>query len=144
MRTAFLGSVVPIDVAIPGPFTVTSQAALEQTLEACHADSDCTTAFPNIRGDFADMAALLDTGQTRDIPGSTQTALLDRGRVAEWFRSELYRPRSAASLPWLIHRAAGGDWSPVVDGILTDSAAADSALSFDRCSPLPAATTSRS
>ncbi|MFL6603142.1 MAG: alpha/beta hydrolase [Steroidobacteraceae bacterium] len=131
VRTAYLGSVVPIDVAIPGPFSVTSQAALEKTLAACLAEPTCKAAFPNLRAEFREMVARLDSGRARAaIPGGTDTAVLDRGRVAEWFRSKLYRPRTAATLPWLIHQASLGDWDPIAAGILEDAARYDAALSF--------------
>jgi TAP-like protein len=64
------------------------------------------------------------------VLGGATTATLDRGRVAEWFRSKLYRPRSAAQLPWLIHQAYLGNWQPIVEGILGDARAVDSALSL--------------
>jgi pimeloyl-ACP methyl ester carboxylesterase len=131
VRTAYLGSVVPIDVATPEPFPSTSQAALEKMLDACLADTDCKAAFPNLRAEFREMVARLDSGQARaSIPGGTDTAALDRGRVAEWFRAKLYRPRSAANLPWLIHQASLGDWTPIAAGILEDTREYDSALSF--------------
>jgi len=131
VRTAYLGSVVPIDVAIPGPFVATSQAALEKTLNECLADSDCKAAFPNLRAEFREMVLRLDSSQARvTIPGSADPAVLDRGRVAEWFRSKLYRPHSAADLPWLIHRASLGDWGPIAAGILEGARGLDVALSF--------------
>jgi pimeloyl-ACP methyl ester carboxylesterase len=131
VRTAYLGSVVPIDVAIPGPFVATSQVALEKTLNECLADSDCKAAFPNLRAEFRQMVLRLDSNQARvTIPGSAEPAVLDRGRVAEWFRSKLYRPRSAADLPWLIHRASLGDWGPIAAGILEGARGLDVALSF--------------
>jgi hypothetical protein len=65
-----------------------------------------------------------------DVPGTTQKATLDRGRVAEWFRSRLYRPSSAAALPWLIHHAYQGDYGPIVQGVLENARGADTALSF--------------
>jgi len=131
VRTAYLGSVVPIDIAIPGPFALTSQGALEKTLDACLATADCKAAFPNLRAEFREMVIQLDSGHVRvTIPGSTKTAALDRGRVAEWFRSKLYRPRTAVSLPWLIHRASLGDWAPIATGLLEDARAYDGALSF--------------
>jgi pimeloyl-ACP methyl ester carboxylesterase len=131
VRTAYLGSVVPIDVAIPGPFSSISQAALEKALDACLADFACKAAFPKLRAEFREMVLRLDSGQARvTIPGGTDTAVLDRGRVAEWFRSKLYKPHSAADLPWLIHRASLGDWDPIAAGILEGARAYDQALSF--------------
>jgi pimeloyl-ACP methyl ester carboxylesterase len=132
VRTAFLQSVVPIDIANPAPFTSTSQAALENTLQACLTDSACRAAFPNLRAELSEITARLDSGKVRVPvgPDGTGTALVDRGRVAEWFRLKLYRPRTAAQLPWLIHQAYLGDWKPIAAGMLSDSQAVDAELSF--------------
>ena len=65
------------------------------------------------------------------VPGAgATTVVLNRGRVAEWFRSRLYRPGTTAILPWLIHQAYIGNWNPIAEGILSDSRNADSALNF--------------
>ncbi len=130
VRTAYLGSVVPIDVAQPLPMARTAQDALESLLSACAVDSACQVAFPNLRIEFDQVVARLESGARISIPGSTGTMLLHRGRVAEWFRSRLYRPTSAALLPWLIHQAYLGNWNPIVEGILSDSRDADSDLSL--------------
>jgi pimeloyl-ACP methyl ester carboxylesterase len=131
VRTAYLGSVVPIDVATPLPFAKTAQMALESTLDACAADSACHTAFPNLRDELRQVLARLKSGVVRvSVPGDTGTVPMYRGRVAEWFRAKLYRPRSAALLPWVIHRAYVGDWTPIVEGIVSDAREADSDLSF--------------
>jgi pimeloyl-ACP methyl ester carboxylesterase len=64
------------------------------------------------------------------FPGHPERVLLRRGRVAEWFRSKLYRPRDAANLPWTIHRAFEGDWTPIVAGILSQARAIDDDISL--------------
>jgi hypothetical protein len=48
----------------------------------------------------------------------------------EYFRSLVYRPSTAASLPWMIHRAFLDDWKPIEDGILSQAQGIDAALSF--------------
>jgi hypothetical protein len=64
----------------------------------------------------------LSSGSVRvTVQGHSGTAQLYRRRVAEWFRSKLYRPRSSTTLPWMIHRAYLGDWSPISEGILSDA-----------------------
>jgi pimeloyl-ACP methyl ester carboxylesterase len=130
VRTAYLGSVVPIDVAQPLPMARTAQATLENLLDECAADSACHGAFPNLNIELQQIAARLTSGVRVSIPRGTDTAPLDRGRVAEWFRSQLYRPQSAAMLPWLIHQAYLGNWSPVVEGILSQASHVDSDLSL--------------
>ena len=131
VRTAYLGSPVPIDAANPLPFAKTAQAALEMLFSSCSADAACRSSYPKLRDEFHAVILKLDSGTVRvSIPARAGHATLDRGRVAEWMRSKLYRPKSAAGLPWMIHRAYAGDWSPLVKDLLTDARDADSALSF--------------
>jgi pimeloyl-ACP methyl ester carboxylesterase len=130
VRTVYLGSVVPIDVAQPLPMARTAQEALEGLLSACAADFACHGAFPNLSVEFDQVVARLTSGVRIAVPGSAGTVLLQRGRVAEWFRSRLYRPESAASLPWFIDQAYLGNWSPIVEGILAKSRDVDSDLSL--------------
>jgi pimeloyl-ACP methyl ester carboxylesterase len=133
VRTVFLGSVVPIDVAVPLPLAKAAQIALDQTLAACATDSSCHAAFPNIRDEFREVLGRLDSGVRVQIPSSSAAVPLDRGRVAEWLRAKLYRAETASLVPWLIHRAYVGDWSSIVDGILSDvrrRVSTDPAFSF--------------
>jgi pimeloyl-ACP methyl ester carboxylesterase len=120
VRTVLLNSVVPLDVTTPLTMAKTAEAARNQTFDACAADVACRAAFPNLRQEFADIVQTLDSGKTS----------FDRGRVVEWFRSLTYRPYSATELPWLIHRAHGGDWQPIEQGILESAQGADAALSL--------------
>ena len=131
VRTAYLGSVVPLDVTIPLPLAKAAQGSLDKTFAACAADIACHAAFPNLPEEFRAILARLVSGSVSvSLPGSTEKAVLHRGRFAEWVRFRLYRPSSAAILPWVIHRAYLGDWSPVVDEILTSARQRDSAASF--------------
>lgn len=131
VRTIYLGSVDPIDVAMPLPFAKAEQSILERTLVACEADASCRAAFPRVRDEFSDIAERLASGRVSvKVSGDGKTVALSQGRVAEWFRSLLYRPSSAARLPWLIDRASKGDWAPIVNGILEDSRGADNDLSL--------------
>ncbi|MGH8175800.1 MAG: alpha/beta fold hydrolase [Steroidobacter sp.] len=131
VRTAYLGSVVPIDVITPLTMAKSAQVALDNTLEACAAESACNTAFPNLREEFHQVVARLDTGKVRvAIPGRSGAFPIHRGRVMEWLRSMNYRPSTAAELPWMIHRAYMGDFGPFVEGVLSNARSADTGLSF--------------
>jgi pimeloyl-ACP methyl ester carboxylesterase len=131
VRTAYLGSVVPIDVITPLTMAKSAQVALDNTLKACAAESACNDAFPNLREEFHQVVARLDAGDVRvAIPGRSGSFPIDRGRVMEWFRSMNYRPSTATGLPWMIHRAYMGDFSPFVEGVLSSARTADTALSF--------------
>ena len=122
VRTAYLGSVVPIDLAIPLPLANAAQTAFEKTFAACAADSACHAAFPNLRDEFRQVLARLESGVRVDVPGGG-VASLHRGRVVEWFRALLYRAESAATAPWMIHQAYIGNWNPIVEGILSSAGA---------------------
>ncbi len=131
VRTAYFGSAVPMDAANPLPFAKTAETALELLLGSCAADAACRAAFPTLREEFREIMRRLDSGTVRvAIPERAGSALLDRGRVAEWMRSKLYRPKSATMLPWAIHRAYAGDWDPIVKDLLSDAHDADPAFSF--------------
>jgi pimeloyl-ACP methyl ester carboxylesterase len=131
VRTAYFGSAVPIDAANPLPFAKTAQAAIEKLFAACSADAACRHAFPQFPEEFGAILSRLQSGTVHvTIPGRATPAPLDRGRVAEWIRSRLYRPKSAALLPWIVHRAFAGDWDPLVKQLLADAHEADSSLSF--------------
>ena len=131
VRTAYLGSPVPIDSGGPLDFARTEQTALDHMFESCAAETACRTAFPDLREEFQQLARRLDAGEVRvHVPGAPDPVVLSRGRVAEWVRSQLYRPRNAAALPWFLHRAYAGDWSPIVDDMLSDARDADQDLSF--------------
>jgi len=130
VRTAHLASVVPIDVPPPLTMAKSAQAALEALFVACASDAGCRAAFPNLRTEFHDVLARLDAGSARvTVPGVASSVPLNRGRVMEWFRSQLYRPGTAAAVPWLVHRAYEGDWQPIADGIVASARGMHSELS---------------
>ena len=128
VRTVYFWSMVPIDVVTPMTMAQASQSAFESTFDACAADSACHAAFPNIAREFEQVVAALESGSVRvPVVGLAEKAPLSRGRVIEWLRSQLYRPQTAAAVPWLVHRAHSGDWSPIVDGILEQAKNIDAA-----------------
>lgn len=130
VRTAFLASPVPLDVATPITFAKTAQTAFGVLFAECEADADCHGAYPHLREDFAYMFARLDFYLVRvSIEGRSEPALLTRGRVIEWMRSKLYRPESSADLPWIIHQAALEDWSPIATALLERAGEGDGDLS---------------
>ncbi len=130
VRTVLFGSVVPIDEIAPLTMAKAGERARELMFSACDADAACRAAYPNLREEFRQVAARLESGVRVSIAGVGDELPLDRGRVAEWFRSKLYRPSSATILPWAIHRAYGGDWNPIAEDILVGARERDRAYSF--------------
>jgi pimeloyl-ACP methyl ester carboxylesterase len=133
VRTAYLGSVVPMDLEGSLDFAMTAQTAIDHMFENCETDSACHTAFPSLRNEFHQIMERLASGNVRvSLPEHehADAVPLNHGRVAEWIRLKLYRPRGAATLPWIIHRAFVGDWAPIVDDILSDEREVGKELSF--------------
>jgi pimeloyl-ACP methyl ester carboxylesterase len=130
VRTAYLGSVVPIDVATPLPMAKAAQQALDQTFVACAADGPCARAFPRLREEFRTVIARLDAGEVRvPVPGAPGTATINRGRVVEWLRSRLYRPGTSTDVPWMIHQAYLGEWGPIAEGLIENARGLDRGVS---------------
>jgi pimeloyl-ACP methyl ester carboxylesterase len=53
VRTVVMHGVVPLDVPMQVDLARSAQQSLDRVLDACGRDTACTTAFPDIRGDFA-------------------------------------------------------------------------------------------
>jgi pimeloyl-ACP methyl ester carboxylesterase len=130
VRTVYFGSVVPIDVTIPVPLAKAAELAMEKTFAACAADAGCHAEFPNLPTEFREMLARLDSGVNVSGPGITGAVRLTHGRVAEILRAKLYRVAGAATVPWLVHQAYKGNWTPIVDEILSSAQERDSSISF--------------
>ena len=87
VRTVYLGSVVPLDVVTPLTMAKSAEGARNQLFDACAADAACSAAFPDLGKEFNDIVQQLEAGK----------APLARGRAAEWFRSQTYRPYSSTT-----------------------------------------------
>jgi pimeloyl-ACP methyl ester carboxylesterase len=120
VRTIYLGSIVPLDVITSLTMAKSAEATRQQLFEACAADAACNAAFPDLRKEFSEVVQQLESGK----------APIARGRAAEWFRSKTYRPYSSTDLPWMIHRAHAGDWSPIAQAIQSSVAGVDEEASF--------------
>jgi pimeloyl-ACP methyl ester carboxylesterase len=129
VRTVYLGSVVPLDVTTPLTMAKSAQAQFDRVLRDCAADAACHRAYPDLERELATIIARLDAGQVKVPNGDSSEVTLSRGRVVEWFRGRLYRPSDGAELPWLVHQAYSGNWTPIVEGIQASATGMASALS---------------
>lgn len=130
VRTMYMGSIVPIDIATPAPFARAVQEVIDKTLNDCSADTACQRAYPSIRDEFKRDLAALDAGEARiELPGGA-TTVMPRGRFVELLRSMLYKPEGAAAVPWIIHEAALGHWSAIGENVIERSKAIGDDMSF--------------
>lgn len=130
VRTAYLGSPVPMDSGGPLAFARTAQDALERMVAQCGADPDCRRNYPDVGAALKRVIAQLDAGKAQGRAPDGRTMTLNRGRVVEWMRSKLYRPQESVSLPWFIREADAGNWNPIVEALLDGAKEMDEALSW--------------
>jgi len=130
-RTAYLGSMIPMDADTLLELPAAAEAVLDHTFAACAADAACRTAFPDLREEFAALLVRLDRGEVIvTVPGARQKVALSRGLVVERVRSLLYTTEGAATVPWLLHEAHAGNWQPLVDQLLDVARAMDAQASL--------------
>ncbi len=125
VRTASLSDIVPVDMRMPSTFARDTETALDRLLDDCAADQRCATAYPNLQ---EHLDAVLDRLRaapiTVEVPSPVLIGLVQRkvtisyGAFAMGIRSLLYGYESAARLPYVVTRAAGGDFRPMVAEII--------------------------
>ena len=118
VRTMILGGVVPPGFRIPLPYARDFDRAIRMLWADCAADSACARAYPDPRGDFEKVLARL-ASEPLLVPvpapgGKADTARVTRGIFAERIRSMLYAQTTAAVVPYVVSRAAAGDFLPFV------------------------------
>jgi len=133
VRAVILDGVVPPEEALGVDVARDAQRALDLMFDRCARDADCAAAFPDLRADFAALAARLDAAPapvTVDDPLTGERVAFDYtyDGFAGTVRLLSYAPETVALLPLLIHTAATRDdlsllaaQSLLVGGQLADS-----------------------
>lgn len=119
VRALALFGVAPPDFKIPLPFAKGVQHAMERLMEDCAADNICQRAFPNLRAEFTAVLAKLDKGPVdvtamNVLTKQPQQLKLSRPAFVDIIRMLLYFPPTISALPLMIHKAAAGDFGPIV------------------------------
>lgn len=105
VRTAVLDAATPLGVAVYAREAATAGRALRTVLAECAAEPRCARAYPHPGRDLA--AAL--RGSTRLAPAG----------VAATLEALLRTPDGEAVIPFDLHRAALGDWRPLLQDDVT-------------------------
>jgi pimeloyl-ACP methyl ester carboxylesterase len=121
VRTAFLVGTAPIDFQPPLFHAANAQRALDALFFDCQTDASCRGAYPDLRGDWQKLLARLDAGPVRvtlaGAGGEQKTVEIRRGAFAEAVRGLMSMTSQQRQLPRLIHRAAAGDYAPLVSAL---------------------------
>lgn len=117
VRSAFLVGVVTPGFKLPLPFAGAAQNALGLLFQDCAADSECHSAFPNLKDEFYAVLARFDQGamEVKIIDPATKQErpiTLERENYVEHIRALLYSTMSARFVPLVVHRAFLSDFVP--------------------------------
>jgi pimeloyl-ACP methyl ester carboxylesterase len=126
VRTAILSGLAPIALTNPLHHARAAQGALDLLLDDCASDAACAAAFPALREELRAVVARLDAQPARvavRVPGTGGEAevTLTRGAFAEALRVMMYNAQRAREVPYLIHRAHGGDLTPFAEAALASN-----------------------
>ena len=105
-----------LDVPVLELFAASSQRALDDVLARCRSDSSCDAAFPDPAGELKAVLArlTLDPVISTVLDSNGRRTILTADFLAGAIHARLLGASSAATIPWLIHRAAVGDTDTVV------------------------------
>ncbi len=133
VRTAILNSVAPVSFINPLYHAWGAQHALDMILADCAADPACANAYGDLRANFAELQARLEKGPvttavTHPQTGERVTIALDKESFGEGLRVMMYFDRS--QIPFLLHRAYQGDYTPFAERAIQVSRGIRGILSF--------------
>ena len=129
VRAVLLAGVAPLNTRLPLPFARGAQVALDALFTDCAADRSCHDAFPNLRNEFSAVLKRFNQGKiefeiTNPVNETRQRVTMLRGNFVVRLLSLLYNVRSAARVPFLLHRAFEHDFEPFANAALRMNAGA--------------------
>ncbi len=135
VRTLTLDGVVPDGWTLGSSADADSQRALDLTFERCLADSACGQTFPDLTAEFNQLLTTLEEKPAAvtvpdPLTGEDTAVELTRDSAAGTIRLINYNSEYTALLPWMIHRAAQGDYRPLAAQQLIVNGELSGALDF--------------
>ena len=117
LRTVTLLGTAPTYLKMPMYHAQAAARAMDLLLQQCEQDAHCHQAFPQIRDDWANLLAQLESASARveyspPDKSAAATVEIQRGVFAEKIRTLMYGRDQASRIPLIIHHAAHGDFGP--------------------------------
>jgi pimeloyl-ACP methyl ester carboxylesterase len=114
VSAAVLDSGTLLDVPIWERMALSTQGAFDALVARCAADRVCRVIFPDPAADLRLVLSRLRT-KPLEVPLESGTVVFGVGDAQSMLRFLLRVPEWAASVPLILHRAAAGDLSGLVD-----------------------------
>jgi pimeloyl-ACP methyl ester carboxylesterase len=114
VAAAVLDSGTLLDVPIWERMALSTQTAFDGLASRCAADRACSAAFPDVPGDLRDVLSRLRTKELT-VPAGSGSATFGVTDAQGTLRTLLRVPEWSARIPLILHEAAAGDWSGLVD-----------------------------
>jgi pimeloyl-ACP methyl ester carboxylesterase len=126
VRSAVLLGVAPTYIKMPLYHAPNAQRAMLLLLDECAADAACHGAYPRAREELVEVLDKLGRHPARVkylLPTSKREVVITirRDVFAEKLRSQMYEPTGARRLPYVIHHAAVGDFTPFLKMTVNDA-----------------------
>lgn len=110
---ALLDGVAPSNFKAPSTMARGCQESLDKMFAECQTQEDCRSAFPGLEAEFDKLMELFAEGPVAthivDLHGNQVPIEMHRGDFTYAVRGLIYRRRSLAKLPAMIHQAARTD-----------------------------------
>jgi pimeloyl-ACP methyl ester carboxylesterase len=132
VRAMVLQGVAPVDELVPLHHASAGQRAMNLLFDRCRADAQCNAAYPRLREDFAVMFQRVRQGAEAEVHSRNGGIARVRPGVEaldEGIRHRLYTD-TGITLADMIHRAAGGDLSPIVQAAVDAEVALNNRLAM--------------
>lgn len=116
-RSIVLDGAAPFEVELPLYNAWGAQRALDRLLADCAAEPACRANFPRLRDELGEVLARLDQAPAQvsfrhPRTGQPVELSLARATFTSGVRGMLYVPTHASLIPYMVHAAAQGDFSP--------------------------------
>jgi pimeloyl-ACP methyl ester carboxylesterase len=121
--------VAPTNAKLPMYHTRNGQRAMELLFDECKADRACNAEYPRLREEFSELLKTLERKPARvkykraKAPNEVDVEI-HREQFAEELRSQLYAPPGARRVPFIIHQAAHGNFTPFLKLAIPDDPSA--------------------
>lgn len=123
VASAVLDSNAPMPLVV-GFFGKTSERAFDLLVEDCQAHEACNKSFPDLKQDYLSIVNTLDKQPIKQtifhpITGESIEFLLTKQKFVEAIRGRLYNLAARQMVPYVVNKAANGDYRAVATFIAT-------------------------